>query len=282
VGYLHQAVKIDPSFAAAWADIAKVRVRQWNGGYLPLHEATEEARAAAQQALALNPQLAVAHLSMGRVHYMFDWDWRAAEADTKRAIELDSGNGDAYRWAAYVAGTLGRFDVALALAKQAVEKDPLEPLNYEQIARLNYRTARYADSEIAWRKAHELNPELISDGYIVDLLIARGAWTAALARIAQEPGPHYYVRALAFNALGRRGDSDQALHNLIRLRAEAAMDIAEVYAFRGENDQAFAWLDRSYVQHEKAMMDIKGDPLLNDLRGDPRYKAFLQKMNLPE
>jgi TolB-like protein/tetratricopeptide (TPR) repeat protein len=282
VGYLHQAVKLDPSFAAAWADIAKVRVRQWNFGYLPLQQAAEEARRAAQQALALNPQLAAAHLSMGRVHYLFDWDWQAAETDTKRAIELDPGNADAYRWASYVAGTLGRFDTALALAKQAVAKDPLEPLNYEVIAGLHYRTSRYAEAEAAWRKAHELNPELIGDNYILNLLVARGDWTTALDRISQKPGPDY-DSAVVFYASGRTSDSDRALQNLIRLRAEDdSMSIAEVYAFRGENDRAFAWLDRAYSQHDIQLVYIQGEPLLKNLTRDPRYKAFLQKMKLPE
>jgi TolB-like protein len=126
--YLQRAIQLDPSFAAAWADIVKVHVRQWNAGFLPLQQAAEEGRKAAQRALELDPQLAAAHLSMGRVHYMFDWDWQAAEAETKRAIALDPGNADAYRWASYVAGTLGRFDVALAFAMQAAQKDPLEPL----------------------------------------------------------------------------------------------------------------------------------------------------------
>jgi hypothetical protein len=97
------------------------------------------------------------------------------------------------------------------------------------------------------------------------------------------PGPHNYVPALAYYALGRRADSDQSLYSLIGLHAaDDAFGIAQVYALRGENDRAFEWLDRAYVQHEKALMDIKGDPLIEKLTADPRYKVFLRKMNLPE
>jgi TolB-like protein len=281
--YLQRAIQLDPAFAAAWADIVKVYVRQWDAGFLSLPEAAGKARKAAQRALELDPRLAAAHLSMGRVHHMFDWNWLAAETDARQAIELDPGNADAYRWASYAAGTLGRFDVALAFAMQAAQKDPLEPLNYEQIARLYYRTARYPESEVAWRKAHELNPGMFSEDYVPDLLIARGDWAAALARVGQTPGPHNYVPALAYYALGRRSESDQSLSNLIDLHAEDdAFSIAQVYSFRGENDRAFEWLDRAYLHHEKALLDIKGDPLLKNLTGDPRYKAFLRRMNLPE
>jgi adenylate cyclase len=281
--YLHRAIQLDPAFAAAWADIVKVYVRQWDAGFLLLPEAVGKARKAARRALELDPRLAAAHLSMGRVHHMFDWNWLAAETDARRAIELDPGNADAYRWASYAAGTLGRFDVALAFAMQAAQKDPLEPLNYEQIARLYYRTARYPESEVAWRKAHELNPGMFSEDYVPDLLIARGDWAAALARVGKTPGPHNYVPALAYYALGRRADSDQSLSNLIDLHAEDdAFSIAQVYSFRGENDRAFEWLDRAYVHHEKALMDIKGDPLIEKLTADPRYRVFLRKMNLPE
>jgi adenylate cyclase len=104
-----------------------------------------------------------------------------------------------------------------------------------------------------------------------------------VARISREPGPHNFVPALAFYALGRRDDSDRALQNLIRLHAEdGAYDVAEVYAFRGEIDRAVSWLDRAYSQHDTDLTKMKGDPLLKNLTGDPRYKAFFRKTNLPE
>jgi TolB-like protein/Flp pilus assembly protein TadD len=279
--YLQKAIILDPTFAAAWADVAKVRVRQWDGGYLPLKQATDEARQAAKRALALDPQLSAAHLSMGRVHYMFDWDWLTSEADMKRAIELDPGNADAFRWAAFVVGTLGRFDEALALAQQAVSKDPLEPFNYIAIGALQYRTGRYAEADTTWRKARELNPEVMSSYAIGMILLARGDAAAALAVFATSP-EYNWGPALAYHALGRKAESDAALARLITLRADdSAMAIAEIFAYRGENERAFEWLDRAYRQHDSDLRGIKGNPLLKNLESDPRYNALLRKMKLP-
>ena len=89
--------------------------------------------------------------------------------------------------------------------------------------------------------------------------------------------------SLAFHALGRRSESDAALATFKSKHAgEMAYQIAEVHAFRGEADLAFEWLERAYDQHDGGLADIKGDRFLRGLAGDPRYKAFLRKLKLPE
>jgi hypothetical protein len=88
---------------------------------------------------------------------------------------------------------------------------------------------------------------------------------------------------LVYHALGRHRESDAALAALeSKYAREAAYQIAEVHAFRGEADLAFQWLERAYDQRDGGLVDIKGEPLLRGLAGDPRYKAFLRKMKLPE
>jgi hypothetical protein len=88
---------------------------------------------------------------------------------------------------------------------------------------------------------------------------------------------------LAFHALGRRGESDAALAALKdKYAGDSAYQIAEVHAFRGEADLAFEWLERAYAQRDSGVTNIKGDRLLRGLVGDPRYKAFLRKLKLPE
>jgi hypothetical protein len=89
-------------------------------------------------------------------------------------------------------------------------------------------------------------------------------------------------RPLAYHALGRRAESDAALRDLTQKFADDwAYQIAEVHAFRGEVDEAFAWLDRAYAQRDGGFSEMKGDPLLKHLEGDPRYRAFLRKIKLP-
>ena len=89
--------------------------------------------------------------------------------------------------------------------------------------------------------------------------------------------------ASVYHAMGRKADSDAALARVTKERAgDVAYEIAQAHAYRGEADQAFAWLDRAYDQKDVELYWIKGDRLLKSLEGDPRYKAFLQKMKLPE
>jgi len=106
----------------------------------------------------------------------------------------------------------------------------------------------------------------------------------ALAEMERESEPpmRLYGQALAYHALGRKKESDAALAELIaKFHAESAYQVAEVYAFRGETDRAFDWLERGYTQHDGGLPFMKGDPLLKSLERDPRYAAFLKKMRLP-
>lgn len=116
------------------------------------------------------------------------------------------------------------------------------------------------------------------------LYLAQSRPRDALAEIEDEAGPDWrlFGLALAYHSLGNRRRSDTALAELIeKYRDTAAFQIATVYAFRGENDQAFHWLDQAYTQRDGALASIEGDPLLNGIKRDPRYFAFLKKMRLP-
>ena len=89
-------------------------------------------------------------------------------------------------------------------------------------------------------------------------------------------------QAVAYYTLGRKKESDTALSEFIaKYQTSAAFQIADVYAFRREPDKAFEWLERAFVQHEGGVASTKWDPLLKNLRGDPRYIAFLKKLRLP-
>ena len=114
--------------------------------------------------------------------------------------------------------------------------------------------------------------------------LTRSKPEAALQEMEREKEAfwHRYGLALAYHALGRKGEADAALAELLEKdKEDAAFQIAEVYAFRGEADKAFEWLERAYAQRDGGLSEMKGDPLLKSLEGDPRYKAFLEKMRLP-
>jgi predicted Zn-dependent protease len=148
-----------------------------------------------------------------------------------------------------------------------------------------YYAGRAPEAEAELRKLLMLRPGLAAaQAHLGKVLIAMGQPEAALAAIEKESSEAWRTIGLplAYHALGRRAESDAALRALTQKFADDwAYQIAEVHAFRGEIDEAFVWLDRAYAQRDGGLGEIKGDPLLKSLEGDPRYRAFLQKMKLP-
>jgi serine/threonine-protein kinase len=289
VEYLQQAVRLDSGFAPAWAVLAKARTFQLEVGWIMAHDAQDQARHAASQAVALDPHLSAAHVSMARVHFFFDWDWDAADVELKRALELDPANSDALRWAGTLAITLGRLSDATAYLLQAVDRDPLGPANYAKLSESYMAEGRFDAARQVMKRILDLSPHgafpVAVHRVTGDLLVITGHATDAMTEyeLTDEEDDRLRGRALAFFALGRKAEAEGALRQL-RMRSEDsdAYTVAEIYSFWGNLEEAFAWLGRSLARHEIALTGIKNDFLLGKIRGDHRYSTLLRKMNLPE
>jgi TolB-like protein len=285
--YLERAIQLDPKYAPAWARLTQTRTFQYEMRSLSFEQAREEARRSAQRALELDPNLAAAHLSMARVYRFFDWNWDAVGVEIQRARQLDPGDADALRWAGVHALGLGHVAEAIDLVQQAVDLDPLDGANYTILGAANLDIGRYAAADFAFRKAVELAPPSgfgSHEGH-ARVLLATGQAAAALAVFdeLEDAGDREWGKALAYFELGRKADSDTAVMNLESNFAEThAYQIAQVHVYRSEIDQAFNWLDHAYREHDRSLSVIKADPFMKTLRGDPRYRALVRKMNLPE
>ena len=284
-GYYEQAIKLDPGYAPAWVGMALARSSQADSGYLPLEEGYRKAREAAEQALALDANLAEAHVAMGRIKRTYDWDWAGAEASYQRALALEPGNATVVRGAASMAVTLGRFEEALAASRRAVELDPLSVAAHSSLGFHAYRAGRMKEAAAALKKGLELNPEFPAlHAFFGRVYLAQARPKEALAEMNRETASTWrlYGLALAYHALGRKKEADVALAEYAaEYQANNAFQIAEVYAFRGEADRAFEWLERAFAQRDGGLAQMKGDPLLKSLERDPRYADFLKKMRLP-
>jgi serine/threonine-protein kinase len=280
-----KALAADPGFAPAWAGLAWVYALQAGLGLLPAESGSKQARDAAQRALGLDSKLVEAHAAMVYILTGYDWDWAGADAEVQQVLALDAGNADALYSAGLLARTLGRFDEAIGFYRQAMVRDPLSPGVHNNLGLALYYAARLPEAEAELRKLLELRPGIAAgEAHLSKVLLARGHAEAALAAIQKESSEAWRMIGLplAYHALGRRAESDAALRELTQKFADDwAYQIAEVHAFRGEIDQAFAWLDRAYTQRDGGFSEMKGDPLLKNLERDPRYKAFLQKLKLP-
>jgi len=180
---------------------------------------------------------------------------------------------------------LGRFEEAFALDRRSVELDPLSEWAYMNLGVHAYYAGRLEDALSAFKKVLDLNPESPQIHAVLGrILLAQGRLPQALAEMEKEPNPDWrlYGLAIANHALGNKKESDAATAEYITKNHDGgAYQIAEIYAFRGEADLAFEWLDRAYNQRDSGLVFFKGDPLLNNLERDPRYHAFLKKMRLP-
>jgi tetratricopeptide (TPR) repeat protein len=158
---------------------------------------------------------------------------------------------------------------------------------YNSLSETYLRTDRLADAEAAERRVLEINPTYVSAPYnLAKVLLAEGRPKDALALIMsrqQDISDRYVSLALIYHALGRKVDSDSQLAILIRqYQNDQAFQIAGVFAFRGEADEAFRWIERAHRQRDAFLYYIKVEWLLKSIEADPRYNAFLRKMNLPE
>ena len=285
ISYYEQALETDPSYALARVGLGLAHQWQANAGSVPVDVGYPKARRELEEALMLDPNLAEAHAALGQVKADYDWDWTGADAAFKRALELEPGNALVLSRAADFAIAMGRWEEAIQLDRRSVEQDPLNRRARNSLG-WNALMARQLDeAEAAFRKVFELNPDYPGGHLSLALVhLARSTPEAALHEIEQEKGSlsRRFGLALVFHALGRKKEATAALTQLIEKDQQiAAYQIAEVYAFRGEVDNAFEWLERAYAQRDGGLSYVKADPLLDNVRADPRYTALLTKMRLP-
>jgi tetratricopeptide (TPR) repeat protein len=187
--------------------------------------------------------------------------------------------------AAFSASILGRLDEALPLHRRAVDLDPLNADSWEQLAETEFFLGQLDKAEADFKKALELNPDVVAAHMVLSqIYVMQGRPQDALPEIelVRYDFARAFLYAIAYHALGREKESDAALSELVTKYHEgSAYQIAEIYAFRNQSDVAFEWLDRAYAQRDSGLIGTKVDPLLKNLHGDPRFAAFLKKLNLP-
>jgi tetratricopeptide (TPR) repeat protein len=283
VTYLRQALDADPTFADAAVALA---LTYYDQAFLSMESSGvfESARHEATSALKLNPKLGLAHAVLGGIHTDYDWDWAAADLEFKQAIALAPHDGRVLTIASDLMIALARLDAARKILKQALAYDPLLADAYSSLVWTEWCSGRYAQMLTAARKLLDIDPDYDWGHINVGLALMWGGDPAAALtefRRQSSPSEQAFGLALAYHALGRSADSNAALRVLISGGASNyAYEVAEVYAYRGEPADALKWLERAYVQKDGSLKWIVRDPTMAKLESDPRYKAFLRKMNL--
>lgn len=284
---LARATRIDPAYAQAWATLS----RAWTGLIAlelegdAARDAYAEARAAVETALALAPGLASAHAARGYLLANADYDWRGAEAEYRRAVELAPGDDYARHGLGRALASQGRVREALGLTRGILANDPLHATQHYWLSMYLGALGDLDEAAAAARRAIELQPEGATFHSQLTLVeVGRGDARAALEAARRAPAGVWKDVALAFaHAAGRdRAAADAALATLEQKHAQfAAYQVAEVHALRGDADRSLQWLERALANRDPGITLLLFDPALLRLRDDPRFAAFCAKVGLP-
>ena len=281
-----RVIELDPSFAPAYLLLGNAYFLLGAYGFMPPAVAFERDRRANERALTLDQSLALAHAQLGDIHRAYDWDWAAADRELKQALALAPNDGNILFYAAVQSLGMGRWDEALKQMNSALAIDPLNPSRYLTLTLIQSSRGRLEEAEAAARRTLELIPMgPFAHSFLGNVLLLRGQSDAALTEFSKETleAARLGGIARAHFAQGRKADSDAALAQMTKHPTDHPFFIAEAYAFRGDSSGALKWLDLAYAQKDSGMLPfIKGDAMFKRIEGDPRYKAFLKKMNLPE
>jgi TolB-like protein/tetratricopeptide (TPR) repeat protein len=283
--YYEQVVRSDPTSAEAWAGVSRVTTNLSGLGVVGWQEGRDRALQAAERAVELNHELSDTHIALGKVYMNFDQNFGAAKLEIAKALELAPRSPFSLFWMAVVLTFADDLPHALKLYEQSVVEDPLDSEVYLQMGEAQRFAGHYNEAEMSYRRAIDLNPGRPWVYNVLGIaLLNQHKTDAAIEAIAREPdvGAREATLARAYQTIGRTEEARSALAQLETTRADTnAYDIATVYALRNDLDHVFAWLDRAYRQHED-LMDLKVEPSFKAIRSDPRYRALLRKLNLPE
>ena len=283
----NQALAIDSTNARTWAALSDAYLEQstMTSGEIPA-DCAVRARNAALKSILLDGNFAGAHIALARILNTFDWDWQGADRESKIALSIEPNNSSALELMAGLSVTMGRFDEAIASAKKAVELDPMGDVNYFGLAIAYSYKARPRESIAFAQKALELNPsyagarDFISTNY---LALDMPDSALASARVESDEGWRTHGLSLSYYASGKKEEAEHELQELIRKSGDAmAFQVAEIYAYRGDADRAFQWLETARRQRDGGISQMVGNPLLKKIERDPRYMPFLRNLKLAD
>jgi DNA-binding winged helix-turn-helix (wHTH) protein/Tfp pilus assembly protein PilF len=284
--YYEQALEFDPGFAPAWAGLAGTYWIDTVHGRLPREQGLPKLLDAAERALAIDPGNAEAHLRLA-AYWRSIGDPQRKDEHRRLALELEPDSPLVLVTLASDMQQEGRFDEAIDLQRRAVEADPLSLVTRYNLGSMLYQAGRLQEAETELLEVRQLNPTPeYSNETLARLMILDGRFGEA-ADLADPwlDGPvRQTILAMAWHGLGRAEDADAALRALTASpRSEDSLRIAEVYAFRGDVDEAFRWLlgtdDRSdatvqAARHSVFAWMIPYSPFLEPLHSDPRWNAL--------
>ncbi|HXS02428.1 MAG TPA: protein kinase [Pyrinomonadaceae bacterium] len=284
---LERAVELDPQFAIAHSELADCyALLNW---YVepPPAEAWERAKESALRAVEADPNLPEAHASLGFVKLHYDRDWMAAERELRKAIQLKPSNQVAHRWYAYSLSAMGRHDEAYAEIERARQISPQSAVIATAVSNVLFLAGKFDDAVAQCKKSLELDAGAVAAHTILRWAYElKGMHNEAMAAFEQErsfagdtPTTHA-KRAHVLAAIGKREEAQAILNEIISKRHQnwvTAYEIAIIYTWLGDFDNAFRWLAQAEREHAVGFTFVRVDPHLAKLRTDPRFADLMRE-----
>jgi TolB-like protein/Flp pilus assembly protein TadD len=284
-----RAIDVDPTFGAAYAGLADAYAQIGYLNLVPPGDAFPKAKAAANQAIKLAPELAEPHASLGFVHMYFDWDFAASEREFKRAIALDPNSVTAHHFYSVLLTAMLRAEEARHEIERARLLDPLSSLIAADAGFEMYYDRRYDAAEAALKEAIASNPKgPVARFWLARTYQAQRRYDAALAEY-HAVGDGMGATAMAglghlYGQMGRKADALQILQRFDAMKAKgfvSAYGSALVSVGLGDRQQTLAWLQRAYDERSNWMVWLLKDPRWDRMRGDPAFEAIVERVGFP-
>jgi len=291
VEHFRHAIELDPSFALAYASLADCYTTLGYLGSDPPAATFPVARPYALKAIELDPSLSQAHASLAYIKFYFDWDWAGAGEEFHRAIELNPNDPVAHQWHAVYLLAAGRPGDAMQEIRTAQRLDPLSLAINTDVGFHHLYNGRHAEAIAQLRSVLGMKSDFgLAHLWLARAFLASGRLDQALAEAASAesviPGWPVIVvqRGYTLGAMGRADEARAVLGELERMstkRFVTAYGMALVYTGLGDNEQAFAWLDKAFAERSHWLMWLRLDPRWKNLRSDPRFARLVERMKYP-
>jgi TolB-like protein len=287
IGYFQKALDKDPNYAQAHAALADSYGWMGEAGWMPYSEAFPKEKAAAIKAIALDEALPEGHVQLAHAAMNLDWDWATEGKEFKRALELNP-NSAAVRWAySNYLERMGRLPEAISELQLALQLDPLSSRAYHNTAFGYYFARQYDQALLQMQHASALRhepAELIFP--LAVIYVEKGMYEEAIQQFQKlDDQPHALGHmGNAYARMRREAEAREMISKLqkhVQNTGVGRYEIALVYAGLGEKDEAFAWLEKSFVARDKGLTYLKIDPCLDPLRSDSRFQDMVRRVGLP-
>lgn len=286
IGYFNRAIAADPGYADAHSALASCYGLLGESGRMPYEEAFTQQKTEALKAIELDDSLSEAHAELANTSMTLDWDWQTADAEFRRALELNPNSATNHEKYAFYLVRTGHLKQALAEVQRSVDLDPVSGSTFHAEGFIYYFSHQYDQALELTQTVRGLRINLPDWNFLIgDIYAAKGMYPESIAAFLKSGDDPYTLGHLG-NAYARAGQVDAARKLVAQLEMHVRNDgvgryeIALIYTGLGDKQEAFKWLEDAYYAHDVGLVYLQVDPCLDPLRSDPRFTDLLRRVGL--